>query len=169
MSAASALQMLEAFANDVDEELAFADAALPADSLAILLAAIRDCRSDLAALYKRVEQQLLTEAGEKVFVVDGLGEVQINKKTIRRAWDWDDLVPAVISRVMDEKETLYDPESGELLPYHQIGVNVARGLNRCIGFSAGKTTGLRQIGLQPDEFCVEIPDGYTVKLPPRQT
>jgi hypothetical protein len=99
-------------------------------------------------------------------VVEGLGEVEIKRRTKRTAWRHDELLPVVVARIMDEPTTLYD-DDGTLLPYAQIGHNVASRLRECIGLGAGKVTGLRAMGIQPDEFCKEEADGYAVQLPPR--
>lgn len=138
------------------------------DMLVRVLCEVRDLRADLASFAADVTRDLLPLATEKKFIVSGLGEVTVRKQTKRTAWQHDQLLPALIARIMDEKETLYDPETGELLPYTQIGHNLTARLRACVSFGAGKVTGLRSIGLQPDEFCTETPDGWGVELPARQ-
>lgn len=133
-----------------------------------LLVELRRVRADIAAYMVEVEHDLLAQAGEKRWIVPGLGEVTIRKKTKRTGWRHDELLPALIARIMDESETLYDRETGELLPYVQIGHNLTRRLRACVSFGAGKVTGLREIGLTPDEFCTEEPDGWGVELPSRR-
>ena len=177
MSLAALVQMLTEFADEASDEYRAAWEANAPDPptdlgpipLAIVLAAIRDCRAQLDDLYKTVETDLLAEAGEKRFVVDGLGEVEIKKQTKRTAWDMDRLVPAVITRIVDEPATMFDPTDGDLLPPAVIAQNVGERLRDCVGMYVGKSTGLRAIGLQVDEFCHEEPDGYAVKLPKRST
>lgn len=137
------------------------------DDLVRLLVAIRDERASLASFAADVQTDLFAHADEKRFVVPGLGEVEIKKSTKRTGWRHDEMLPAVIARVMDEHETLYDPETAELLPYVQIGHNLTARLRECVSFGGGKVTGLRAIGLQPDEFCKEDDNGWDVKLPPR--
>lgn len=168
MSLATMVQALSDIAAELEAEYdSGVDDELPtAEKLGVVLCALRDCRADLAVLAKKVEGGFLSMAGERYIVVDGYGEFQAQKKTKRTKWQWDTLVPAVISRVMDEPGTIYD-DDGTLLPYATIGHNVAAKLHDCIGFSAGKVTGLRAIGLQSDEFCTETPDGWSVKLPKR--
>lgn len=165
MSAAAIVQQLTDIAGELDAEYHQLDEPLPPEALTILLAAIRDCRAGLNVLYQRVEADLLLTAGEKRFVVQGLGEVQIKRKTKRTQWRHDELLAAVISRVMDEPETIFDSETGELLPYVTIGHNVGRRIRECVSLGAGKVTGIRAIGLQVDEFCKEEPDGWSVALP----
>lgn len=168
MSAAVLVQSLAEFAREM--ELEYADAeALPPESQAIVLCAIRDCRTDLANLFAAVERDLISNAGEKRFIVEGVGEVEIKRGMKRTGWRHDELVPAVVARIVDEPETLCDTETGELHPPAVIGHNVANRLRECVSFGAGKVTGLRPLGLQSDEFCHEEPKAWSVKLPPRQT
>ena len=162
------VQWLEGLVPELEAEYnSGIDDELPtAEKLAVILCVLRDCKADLSVLQKKVESGYLSMAGERYIVVEGYGEFQAQKKTKRTKWQWDALVPAVISRIMDEPGTIYD-EDGTLLPYATIGHNVAKKLNECIGFSAGKVTGLKAIGLSSDEFCTETPDGWSVKLPKR--
>lgn len=134
-----------------------------------ILCMIRDVRAELAQFGREVEADLIAECGgDRRFVVEGYGEVGIKRKTKRTGWRHDELLPVLIARIMDEKETLYDPETGELLPYVQIGHNLTRRLRGCVSFGAGKVTGLRELNLSSDEFCNEEPDGYGVHLPERR-
>jgi hypothetical protein len=165
VSAASIVQTLTDVAGELDAEYHALEEPLPPEALSIMLAAIRDCRAGLNVLYQRVEADLLLTAGEKRFVVEGMGEVQIKRKTKRTQWDHDRLLAAVIARVMDEPATIFDEETGELLPYVTIGHNVGRRIRECVSLGAGKVTGIRAIGLSPDEFCVEEVEGYSVALP----
>jgi hypothetical protein len=71
-------------------------------------------------------------------------------------------VPVVVARALDERQV--DEATGE---YERESSAVARVLRECISLGAGKVTGLRARGIQPDEFCKEEPDGWAVMLPPR--
>lgn len=167
MTAASLLQQLTEFGDDVVAEYdTIAD--LPPDATAILMVAVRDLRADLATFYRHLEQDLIHTVGVRHMVVEGVGEVSVHHKTKRTGWRHAEMIPAIIARVMDEPATIYDPETGELLPHATIGANVAARLRECVSMGAGKVTGLRAIGLQPDEFCNEEDDGWSVQLPPRQ-
>lgn len=166
MTAASLVQSLVEFAHDCEIEYA-ETGDLPADALVVLMTAVRDCRAGLDVLGKKIEQDLIHTAGKKRFTVDGVGEVEIKGNTKRTAWQWDDLLSAIISRVMDEPTTLYD-EDGTLLPYVQIGYNLGAKLRECVGMNYGKVTGLRELGIDPSEYCTETFDGWSVKLPKRE-
>lgn len=141
-----------------------ADAELPnAEQLAIVLAAIRDCRAGLAALYDRVEQGLMGMAGEKRFTVDGLGEVEIKRSTNRTEWDHEGLTRKLVALALDER--VLNENTGEYEPAHQA---VARVLSECARPS-WRLTPLRARHVPIDEYCHEEPGTYSVKLPPRQT
>ena len=168
MTAASIVQELAELGERLEAELLDAGN-LGADESAHIMAAVRDARADLADLGHLAEQLFLVRVGNaRHYVVEGLGELEIRRATKRTRWRHDELLSAVIARVMDEPATIYDPFTGELLPYTQIGHNVTGRLRECVSFGAGKVTGIRAIGLQPDEFCEEEPGAMSVQLPPRQ-
>lgn len=131
--------------------------------LADLLASCRDMKQDLARVYDEVESLFLPLAGEKKLEVPNLGVVEIKSSPKRTQWRHDELIPVIVARALDERE--YDPETGEAL--EREAVTVARVLRECISFGAGKVTGLRARGIQPDEYCTEDEVHYSVKLPPR--
>jgi hypothetical protein len=164
----SLLASLEEFATECEEDFAagLEDSTTP-DTLAILLSAARACRANLSTFEKILEAELISRAGQKRFVVEGLGEVEVRKSTKRTQWRHDELLPVLIARIMDEPETIFAPDTGELLPYTQIGANLTGRLRECVGFGAGKVTGLRPLGIDPSEFCTETADGYSVQLPRR--
>ena len=76
-------------------------------------------------------------------VVVGSWKLGRRYSTPRKAWKWDDLLREVVVRAKaDATGELEAPEW-----------TVARAIKDCIGFSSGKVTGLRKMGLDPDEFC----------------
>lgn len=131
--------------------------------VAYVLARLRDIKQDAARAYDEVERHLLSIAGEKSYEIDGLGVVEIKGSPKRSAWRHDELIPVIVARALDERQK--DPETGEIL--EREAEAVARVMRECIGFGAGKVTGLRARGIQPDEFCTESEMTYSVKLPPR--
>ncbi len=136
----------------VDEAIGSDD---PAE-VARALAALRDLKADAATVFADVEQHLLACMGERTLEVPGLGLFESKRKTKRTGWDHDALVKDVIART-DGCAISGLPDAEE----------TAAALRECISFGAGKATGLRARGLQPDEYCSETPDGYSVQLPPR--
>jgi hypothetical protein len=169
MTAATIVQALTEFAPEVEIDYDRECGMSSPDTYAVLLAAAREARAGLAVLEKKIERDLIHAAGEKRFVVDGIGEVEIKKRTRRTAWRHDELLPVVVARIMDEPGTLFDRESGEKLPPTVMGLHVAARLRQCISFGAGKVTGLVPLGIDPTEFCSVESDGYAVVLPPRRS
>lgn len=148
---------------EYEEDLPGLDAA----GLAVLAQAIRSCRADLATLLDRVKADLAAQMPARKMTVEHLGEVTRKKGMRRTGWDHERLLPAVVSRITDEPATLYDLDTGALLPYATIGHNIARRLGECVSFGGGKVTGLKAIGIDPADYCVEEPEAVTVELPPR--
>lgn len=156
--------MLAAFARAV--EVCLGDTSGTSDDDFVrVLAAIRDCRAGLADLARVLETQLAEKRGPGAFTTPGMGEVVIRRSMKRTGWRHDQMIPAVIARIMDEPETLYDPETAELLPYAQLGHNVAARLRECVSFGAGKITGLKALGLDPSDFCDEQDQAMSVQIP----
>ena len=162
MSAQRLVQMLTEFPNDClqeYEEFASTDDFEQRDVLAILLAAVRECRTELLILASTLEQELLTVAGTKTWIVDGLGEVQIRRSMKRTDWDSHGLIKKLTAIASDEREL--DEATGE---YEREGDAVARVLEECARPS-WRVTALRKYGLHVDEWCHEEPDKYTIQLP----
>ncbi len=129
------------------------------DDLARALAALRDLKQDAATVYSEVEQRYLDhleDYGDRV-EVPGLGLVETHRRIKRSGWDHDALVRDVLDAAAGEERSTAD----------LTGWEAAQALRECISFGAGKVTGLRARGLQPDEYCKETPDGWSVQLPPR--
>lgn len=116
--------------------------------------------TDDKGVFGRVEAAALTLMGEKQVKVEPFGTFESRKKTKRNAWRWDELVPVVVARALDERKL--DEETGE---YEREAEAVARVMRECVGFSSGKVRGLEARGLDPAEFCTEEPDGWQIQLP----
>lgn len=154
---------LDVFTGDLIEAT---DEALVSENVAYVasyLIRLRDLKADVAGYYRDVEQRLLELMGERRVEITGLGVVESHRRTKRTKWDYETLIPTLVARALDEREV--DPETGEFR--EREGHTVARVLRECVSFSGGKVTGLRARGLEPDEFCEEQADGWSVQLPPR--
>lgn len=132
------------------------------DELVRLLCYLRDVRAELAAFAADVQRDLLAHAGERSWVVDGLGEVRIRKQTKRSEWDSDGLTRKLVALALDER--IVDEITGEYEPGWEA---VARVLSECARPS-WRVTPLRARGLSVDEYCVERDNGWGVELPPRR-
>lgn len=161
-----ALQSLQHFYSDVIEDWDAEPNKSRAASV-LMLIGIRDLRQDLASLAHDIEAALVEDAPRHM-MIEGVGEIEVKTATRRTGWQHDALVAQVVARAIDEPGTIYDPETGELLPYAAIGANIAARLRDCVSFGAGKLTGLRSVGLDPDEFCRVEESHRQVVLPRRE-
>lgn len=163
MSLATLVQSLTEYGGEVEGDYltALGTVVLP-EQYAIVLAAIRECRSSLATFYDRVEQDLLAHMGEKSMNVEGLGLVEAKKKTIYRKWDNDSLWRLVTAYALDERKL--DETTGE---YEDAAQAVARVLGECARPS-WRLTPLRARGIDPTEYAEVEEDGWQIKLPARQ-
>lgn len=162
MSAAMAVQSLSDMAKDVEADLdADPNLANNVEALTYVLCAIRDARADLATLYAKIETDLLSASGNKRFLVDGLGEVSISKKTDRTKWDHEGLTRKLVALARDER--ILNEGTGEYEPVEEA---VARVLTECARPS-WRLTPLRARHIPVDEYCTAEDAGYSVRLPPR--
>ena len=135
-------------------------------TLAGVLADLRDHRQDVARVYDEIEQWVIHQAGDRRIEVPNLGVVEIKSSVRRTGWMHDDLFRSVIARLADEPGVFYDPEEGCLLPTSQMASNVVSVLREVLSPS-WKVTGLRKIGLDPDEYAQVDEKHWNVQLPPR--
>jgi hypothetical protein len=77
------------------------------------------------------------------------GRVEVKPSVQRTKWDHESLWAQVTARGRDERQV--DKDTGEVL--ESEGEAVARTLRACVGQGPWKVTGLREIGLDPDEYC----------------
>lgn len=126
-----------------------------------LLVAIRETRSNLSTLTHRIERELLAVMGDRRFVVEGVGEVICRKATKRTKWDHHALMMRVVARALDER--ILDASSGE---YESEGSAVARVMEACARPN-WRVTALRELGIDPDEWCEVDEDAWSVQLPGR--
>jgi len=164
VSAASLVQYLHEFGSVAEaeyDESVHNTAAETAEVLAIILAAIRDARADLAMLAKKIEQHLMAIAGEKRFVVTGLGEVAIRKQNRYTHWDNESLTRVLVALALDERRVI--ESTGEYEPSHEA---VARVLSEC-SRPTWRLEPLRARGIPIDEYCEVDDQGHAVQLPPR--
>lgn len=131
------------------------------DELVRILVGVRERRAELAAFASEVEADLLAQAGERSWVVDGLGEVRVRKQTKRNEWDSEGLTRVLVARALDER--ILNEDTGEYEASHEA---VARVISECARPS-WRLTPLRARGIQIDEFCTERDAGWGIELPPR--
>lgn len=124
-----------------------------------------DMIRDLRMLDELIRKEIKGRAESKK-VETTYGVVEIKTETKRTQWDKDALLAHATSRIVELPGVLTD-EHGELHPPSAIASNVVAQLRNVVSISGGKVTGMRALGLAPDEFCKEDPQGWSVILPKR--
>lgn len=155
-----------------DALAAIAEAAIDSDDLEVVAGA-------LAAL-DTIAERLVGSKGSNGYrdevethllaVMDGHAETKVDidgmrftrKATRKRkAWKWDELFTHLTPAIRHKPRLLHD--DGEV---EDDTARAVRILRDCLSLSAGKVTGLRDIGLDPDEFCEAGPLVYTIERQP---
>ncbi len=96
--------------------------------------------------------------GGKRVEIPGMGVVERNTRSARKTWNHAD-IQAAIARVALENR-LVDPETGEV---ESVDAAEARLLKECAN-PAWRTTQLRSIGIDPDEYSeVTYQPGYGLR------
>lgn len=142
-------------------ETAYTGQAWSNDDRVRLLCGLRELQTGIRAFATEVERDVLENAGEKSWVVPGLGTAEVKKKTGYSAWDNDGLTRRLVALALDER--IVNTETGESEPAWEA---VARVLSECARPS-WRVTPLRARGLQVDEFCHVESQGWSLKLPPK--
>jgi len=130
--------------------------------LAALLLDLRNLKHLLAIVYKSAEQALIRSLGDRRNLETGDGLYEVRRSMKRTGWDHDELWRHVVARARDERRV--DEATGE---YESESEAIARVLFRCARPS-WRLTALRDMGLDPDEFCKVEPDALSVQLPARR-
>lgn len=157
ISAAWILQAIEEHPRDIADELE--QVTLTLEQAVALLQKIRDARRELSLIETDLEQQVVSLAGKvKKFNVEGVGAVEVRKKTTRTKWDNDALYKVVVARALDERAL--DESTGE---YESEGHAVARVLEECARPS-WRLTPLRARHIHVDEFCQTEDAGFGVTI-----
>jgi hypothetical protein len=158
MTAALAYQMLSELPASLQEELDESGHAMTRPQAVMVLQAIRDARRELYGFEKDIEQLVVELSGkERQFAIDGVGAVEIKKRTERKRWDTEALLPVVIARGLDEIKELSD---GSPEPAY---VAVARAINDCARLE-WRLTPLRERNIPVDEYVESEDAGFNVKI-----
>lgn len=149
------LDQLERFSGAINDPAALAD----------LLDSLRAIKKRAGEVYVEIERAYIGVAGEKKLEIPGLGLVEIKSAVRRTKWQHDEVFRSVISRLADEPGVFYDEETGERFPPAQLAANLV-GRLRDVLSPSWKVTGLRDLGLDPDEFAETDEKHWSVALPP---
>ena len=116
-------------------------------------AALEDANRVLAIVRGEMAKMIGEELPEKEWTVDGLGTVSRHYKKNRTEWDKDGL----LRDVLDAR--LVDGKTGEIKDQTP--------LERVLyvwNLPAPRTTALKALGLDPDEYCRSTPGGVNLQL-----
>lgn len=129
------------------------DAALVSDDLdtvALLYAQAIDRRDTWRRVVSDIEahlHQVMEGRGVKRYELTGIGMLEANRRTKRTGWRHDELLGDIARAVPNHRPVLAD---GDIEPAEWT---MARLVPKCVSLSGGKVTGLRELGLQADEYC----------------
>jgi hypothetical protein len=132
---------------DVDEI-----AALPLPEALAIWCELEEANRILALVRSLLPNALAPQWGEKQIELPGVGVFVLHAKKNRTKWNSEDLYRAVKdTRIVDEK-------TGEVLSQ----LAVVEKVYPHAGYQA-RLTALREIGLDPDEFCSSEWAGYSIE------
>lgn len=159
VSAAFILQAIEEHPRDIGDELEMIGPDLTLDQSVALLQGVRAERRELSVIERGLEQVVVELAGKaRKFNVEGVGAVEVRKKTNRTKWDNHSLYKVVVARALDER--ILDETTGD---YEPEGQAVARVLEECARPS-WRLTPLRARHITVDEYCETEDAGWTVSV-----
>jgi len=150
-----------AIADMIDDAAALAESG-DWESLIRGLGPLQEVLGDLRLLESSVKQYIADTIPERQVTVEGVGTVERLKKTTRRNWDSEELLRKIVVGA------LIDPETGEIpsSPLEAVDKVMAE-VKACVPFtgSTGWRVGaLKDRGFDPDEWCEQNTDGYTIKF-----
>jgi hypothetical protein len=140
------------------------------DGLALLLAAIRKSKKDLALAEQTVEDELVKVMGGKYHEVPGLGRIEMHSGGTRKEWDHDTIVAHIIPVIAhDFPKSLVDPEEGTEVPGQEFVARVVAEFRKAGNTNwrtgGGTKPGLRTFGLDPDDYCTTTWGRKTIETP----
>ena len=161
LNGANVLDVLRAGIADMDgirQELADAG---DLDSLAHGLHALRRLKRDLAMLESAVEADVAKLMPQPTVEFDGF-VAQRRRGTDRKAWQSEQLLDQVLLRAA------HDPETGEVIddPYllRDRVSELVRMTLPVVPSTGWRVTGLKALGLDPEDWCESSPGRTSVQL-----
>lgn len=131
------------------------------DSLAHGLDSVRRLKRDLAMLESAIEADVAGLMPQATVEFDGF-VLQRRKGTDRKAWQSDELLTHLLTLAA------HDPETGEVIEdVHEVRERTATAIKATLPIvpsTAWRVTGLRAIGLDPDEWCSTSPGRTSVQI-----
>lgn len=132
--------------------------------LAALLQALRRAIAQLRFAETELEDELVKVLPGRDTEIPGVGMATLRTGTKRTQWDKTGIVAAVTARIADEPSVFVDTDTGEFLPPAQVAERIITAFLE-VGTPSWKTTGLRAMTINPDEYCETVYGRKTVQLP----
>lgn len=117
---------------------------------------------DLRLLEQQVKRGIADTMPERRVSVEGVGTVERKAKVTRKGWDSDELLRKIIAGAILDEETGELPESPVVAA--DLILQELRAVLPITGSLGWRVTALRERGIDPDEWCTEDRDGYTISF-----
>jgi hypothetical protein len=118
--------------------------------------------ADMRLLEKQVKDHIIETIPERKVAVPGVGIVERFRKTTRKNWDSEELLRFVVQKALVDQVTGEIPSS----PVEAID-RVLTEIRACVPFTgstAWRVGALRERGFDPDEWCDQDTEGYSLKF-----
>lgn len=155
------VELRVAIADMIDDAAALAEQG-DWESLIRGLGPLQEVLGDLKLLESSVKQYIAETLPERQVTVQGVGTVEKLKKTTRKNWDSEELLRKIVSNA------LVNPETGEIPSSPMQAVDdVMTEVKACVPFTGStswRVGALKDRGFDPDEWCEQNTEGYTIKF-----
>lgn len=132
------------------------------ESLIRGLEPLQQILGDLRGIERSVKVWIAETMPERRVSVPGVGTVERKAQITRRNWDSEELLRKLVVRA------LVDPETGEIPSSPMDAVErVLSEIRACVPFTgstAWRVGPLRDRGFDPDEWCEENRDGFSIQF-----
>lgn len=150
-----------AIAGMMDEAAALVEAG-DWESLVRGLEPLQQVLGDLRMLEHQVKRGIADTMPERRVSVEGVGTVERKAKVTRRNWDSDELLRKIIAGA------ILDETTGELPSSPVVAADLIlrelRAVMPITGSLGWRVTALRERGIDPDDWCDEDRDGFTISF-----
>lgn len=133
------------------------------ETLAYMLATLREIRAGWSLAEMEVEAKLADAMGGNVMVIPGVGVLERRKSKSRKNWDHTAVASWLAARVADKP---FSQTTGEKLDTNELCDEVAREILECAGVSYWKVSALKQRDCDAGKYCEETEARVTVTVRP---
>lgn len=134
------------------------------DSLAVGYAQLKDIIGDLRLVLQTVESHIIENSGDKAFLVEGVGQFEIMRKSPSRRWDSLSLLSRIVREAVVDKDTGELPTDDEMAAVQRVvdAVTTAAPFTSSLGW---RVTALRNAGIDIDDYCESSANpGFSLKF-----